>query len=324
MKLPLVDAVVVGAGAAGGVVAQELSRAGLSVVLMERGRLQKFPETGHDELFSQRVTVLGNAFGPDDLHYVRLVKLGDDRNFHRVLPSEGDYGNVAACVGGGTQSYGAMAWRFAEQDFRMRSTYGAPGGSSLEDWPFSYQDLEPFYERAEHEIGVSGKAGANPFEAPRKSPYPMPPLPYNKEATVLAPAARQLGWHPFPIPMAINSVPYDGRPACVACPHCVGFACEVNAKGSTSVTVIPRALKTGRCELRTECVVKEVLTDSRGSATGVAYFKDRQLIEQPAKLVVVSASATESPRLLLNSKSKLHPRGLGNNYDWVGRNLQGH
>ena len=324
MKLPLVDAVVVGAGAAGGVVAQELSRAGLSVVLMERGRLQKFPETGHDELFSQRVTVLGNAFGPDDLHYVRLVKLGDDRNFHRVLPSEGDYGNVAACVGGGTQSYGAMAWRFAEQDFRMRSTYGAPGGSSLEDWPFSYQDLEPFYERAEHEIGVSGKAGANPFEAPRKSPYPMPPLPYNKEATVLAPAARQLGWHPFPIPMAINSVPYDGRPACVACPHCVGFACEVNAKGSTSVTVIPRALKTGRCELRTECVVKEVLTDSRGSATGVAYFKDRQLIEQPAKLVVVSASATESPRLLLNSKSKLHPRGLGNNYDWVGHNLQGH
>jgi len=118
---------------------------------------------------------------------------------------------VAACVGGGTFGFGAMAWRYLEKDFRMRSTYGAPEGSTLEDWPISYQDLEPYYERAEWEIGVSGKAGANRFEAPRKKGYPMPPLPFNREAGLLFPAAKKLGWHPFPIPMAINSVEYGGR-----------------------------------------------------------------------------------------------------------------
>ncbi len=324
MKFPPVDVVIAGAGAGGGVAAYELSRAGLRVALLERGRAQTFEESGHDELRSQRTTVLGNAFGPDDERNTRLVKLGDDPEFHSVLPSEGSYCNIAACVGGGTKSFGAMAWRFLEKDFRMRSTYGAPENSSLEDWPISYQDLEPYYERAEWEIGVSGKMGANHFEAPRKKGYPMPALPFNKEAGILFPAARRLGWHPFPIPMAINSIPYNGRPACIMCPHCVGFGCELKAKSSTADTVIPKAIATGLCDLRTECVAKEILTDDRGRARGVAYFQGRQLIEQPCELVIVSCSATESARLLLNSRSKLFPNGLGNNNDWVGRNLQSH
>jgi choline dehydrogenase-like flavoprotein len=324
VKLPPVDVVIAGAGAGGGVAAYELSRAGLRVALLERGRVQEFAESGHDELRSQRTTVLGNAFGPDDDRNTRLVKLGDDPDFHSVLPSEGAYCNVAACVGGGTKSFGAMAWRFLEKDFRMRSTYGAPENSTLEDWPISYQDLEPYYERAEWEIGVSGKMGANFFEAPRKKGYPMPALPFNKEAGLLFPAARRLGWHPFPIPMAINSVPYNGRPACIMCPHCVGFGCEVKAKSSTADTVIPKAIATGLCDLRTGCVAKEILTDDRGRARGVAYFQGRQLVEQPCELVIVSCSATESARLLLNSKSKLFPDGLGNHNDWVGRNLQSH
>ncbi|MBS1829981.1 MAG: GMC family oxidoreductase [Acidobacteria bacterium] len=324
MKLDAVDAVVIGSGAGGGVVAKELATAGLRVALLERGRLQKYSETGHDELRSQRTTVLGNAFGPDDERHVRLIQVGDDKELRETLPSEGSYGNVAACVGGGTFSFGAMAWRFLEKDFRMRSTYGAPDGSTLEDWPVTYEDLEPFYTKAEWEIGVSGKAGANPFEPRRSKPYPMPALPYSKEGTVLRAAAERLKWHPFPIPMLINSVAYQGRPGCIRCPHCVGFACEVNAKNSTAVTVIAQAVKTGLCDLRTECVAKEILTDAQGRATGVAYFKGRELMEQPCRFVVVSASATESPRLLLNSKSRLHPKGLGNNHDWVGRNLQGH
>src|SRR5687767_799167 len=105
MKLPEVDAVIVGAGAGGGIVAHELAKAGLRVVLLERGSLPAFHETGHDELRSQRTTVLGNAFGPDDERYSRLVKLGDDKDFRVVLPSQGEYGNVAAVVGGGTLSY---------------------------------------------------------------------------------------------------------------------------------------------------------------------------------------------------------------------------
>ena len=323
MKLPAVDVVVVGAGAAGAIVAEQLALKGKRVVLLERGRRYNFSETGHDELRSQRTTVLGNAFGPDDERHVRLVQ-GPAGAWNRVLPSEGAYNNVAACVGGGTMSYGAMAWRYLETDFRMRSVYGVPEGSTLDDWPIAYRDLEPFYTKAEWEIGVSGLAGANTFEPPRSKPYPMPPLPLNAEAGMLEKAARKLGWHPFPIPMAINSVTYQGRPGCVACPHCVGFACEVDAKNSTAVTIIPRALATRHCQLRSECVARRIVTDVRGRATAVEYYQGTTLYEQPCRTVVVSCSATETPRLLFNSATKLHPRGLGNNHDWVGRNLQGH
>ena len=217
-----------------------------------------------------------------------------------------------------------MAWRYLEKDFRLKSAYGAPAGSTLEDWPITYAELEPFYAKAEWEIGVSGKAGANPFESARSKAYPMPPLPLNREAAALAAAARRMGWHPFPIPMAINSVTYQGRPACIGCPHCVGFGCEVNAKNSTAVTTIPRAIETGHCQLRTGCVASRIATDERGKAMAVEYFQDGQAMEQPCKAVVVSCSATESPRLLFNSATKLFPRGLGNRNDWVGRNLQGH
>ena len=323
MSLPKANAVVIGAGAGGGIAAKELAVAGLSVVLLERGRFQSFEDHDHDELLSQRITALGNAFGPDDERYSRVAQRGD--KWVTVRPSEGGYNNNAACVGGGTFSYGAMAWRNMEQDFRMRSTYGRPEGSTLEDWPISYQDLEPFYEKAEWEIGVSGDDSRNPFAPPRKRPQPMPPLSFTREGNLLEPAGRRLGYHPFPIPMLRNSVPYGGRPACIRCRYCVGFACEVNAKCGTHNTVIPVALATGNCELRTECTAAEIMTDERGRVTGVAYFdpRDRRQV-QPAEVVVLAASATETARLLLNSKPKLFPQGIGNRYDWVGRNLQGH
>ena len=324
MALKPVNAVVVGAGAGGGVVAKELSEAGLSVALLERGGWVTFEQHGHDELISQRTTVLGNAFGPDDERYCRVVSAGPGK-WRTVLPSEGGYNNNAACVGSGTVSYGAMAWRFMEKDFRMRSTYGAVAGSTLEDWPVSYSDLEPFYEKAEWEIGVAGDMSTNPFSAPRRKPYPMPPFPLNREGELLQAAAKKLGFHPFPVPMLRNSVPYGGRAACIKCRYCVGFACEVNAKCGTHNTVIPVALATGNCELRTHCVAKEVIVDDHGFAQGVRYFDadDREQF-QPADIVIVAGSATETARLLLNSKSRLFPTGAGNRNNWVGRNLQGH
>jgi choline dehydrogenase-like flavoprotein len=319
-----VNAVVVGAGAAGGIVAKELAVAGLSVVLMERGKWYTANDCRKDDLRNQRTTVLGNAFGPEDEGNPR-VWVDAKGTAHIALPSEGNYSNNAACVGGGTLSYGAQAWRYMPQDFRMRSTYGAPAGSSLEDWPISYEELEPFYEKAEYEIGVSGDYSGTPFHGPRRRGLPMPPLPPNREFEILEPAARRLGLHPFHIPMARNSVPYNGRGPCMRCRWCVGFACEVDAKNGSQNTVIPIALNTGNCELRTECMASEILTDDRGRARGVSYFdSDGRLQEQLCDLVVVSGCATETARLLLNSKSRLFPNGLGNRYDQVGRNLQGH
>lgn len=323
MALKHVNAVIIGAGAGGGVVAKELSTAGLSVVLLERGTWQTFEDHDHDELISQRTTVLGNAFGPDDARHKRVVQMGN--SWRIVYPSDGAYNNNAACVGSGTVSYGAMAWRFMEKDFRMRSTYGTVADSTLEDWPLSYQDLEPFYEKAEWEIGVAGDDSQNPFAPPRRKPHPMPPHPYTREGQILEPAARKLGLHPFPIPMLRNTVPYGGRPACIRCRYCCGFACEVNAKAGTQNTVIPVAMKTGLCEVRTQSVASQIVVDDKGHARGVKYFdaNDREQF-QSADIVIVSASATETPRLLLNSKSKLFPQGAGNRFDWVGRNLQGH
>jgi choline dehydrogenase-like flavoprotein len=319
-----VNAVVIGAGAAGGIVAKELAVAGLSVVLLERGKWYTANDCRKDDLRNQRTTTLGNAFGPEDDGNPRVWVDGKGVP-HTALASEGGYQNNAACVGGGTLSYGAQAWRYMPQDFRMKSTYGAPQGSSLEDWPICYDDLEPFYEKAEYEIGISGDYSGTPFHGPRRRPLPMPPVPPGHEFGILEPAAKRLGLHPFHIPMARNSVPYNGRGPCMRCRWCCGFACEVDAKNGSQNTVIPVALGTGNCDLRAECMVKEILTDDHGHARGVAYFdSDGHLQEQLSDLVVVSGCAVESARLLLNSKSRLFPDGLGNRYDQVGRNLQGH
>jgi choline dehydrogenase-like flavoprotein len=324
VSLKHVNAVVVGAGAAGGVVAKQLAQGGLSVVLLERGRWAGPWDDRKDDLRNQRTSVLGHPFGPDDDRNPRVAV--DANGKAKVLrPSEPGYQNNAACVGSGTLSYGAMAWRYMEQDFHMRSTYGAVPGSTLDDWPITYQDLEPHYERAEWEVGVSGDVGPDPFKGPRKRGLPMPPLSGNRECEILRGAAKRLGWHPFDVPMFRNSVPYQGRQACMRCRWCVGHACEVNAKNGTHNTVIPAAMATGNCEVRTRCQVKEILTDERGRARGVAYFDERdRLREQAADIVIVSGAAIESARLLLLSKSRMHPNGIGNRYDWVGRNLQGH
>jgi choline dehydrogenase-like flavoprotein len=319
-----VNAVVVGAGAGGGVVAKELSAAGLTVVLLERGGWPHFSDLYHDELTSQVYGTLRQALGPDDERNRRVVPEGDGV-WRTVVPTEGAYGNIAACVGSGTAAYGAIAWRFMPQDFRLKSTYGPLEGSTLEDWPISYDDLEPCYEKAEWEIGVAGDHTESPFFPPRRKPYPMPPHPYNKPAIFLEPAARKLGYHPVHIPMLRNSVRYGGRPACIHCRACTGFICEVNAKNGTHNTVIPAAIATGNCELRIHSMAAEIIVDDRGRAQAVRYFDadDRERV-QPADIIVVSCSATESARLLLNSRSRLFPQGVGNRHDLVGRNFQDH
>ena len=136
MALAPVDAVVIGAGAGGGVIAKELACAGMRVALLERGRWVTASDDRKDDLRNQRTSVLGAPFGPDD---ERNPRVAVDRRGRElvVLPSDGAYSNNAACVGSGTVSYGAMAWRYMAQDFRMKSIYGCPPGSTLDDWPIA-------------------------------------------------------------------------------------------------------------------------------------------------------------------------------------------
>ncbi|MDR1258046.1 MAG: GMC family oxidoreductase [Tannerellaceae bacterium] len=319
-----VQAIVIGAGGGGGVAAKVLATAGMQTVVFERGGWPSYDAHINDELISQRTQALDSAFGPEwDKHPRVYVRENGERDV--INAGDGRYNHVAACVGSGTVSYGAMAWRFMREDFRLKTTYGAVEGSTLEDWPVAYEDLEPFYEQAEWEIGVSGDAGPNPFASPRNRPYPMPAFEYNRDGEYLAGVCRRMGLHPFPIPMLRNSVAYNGRAACIRNRTCCGYACPVDAKNGTQNTVIPAAMATGLCRVKTHCVAAELMTDESGRVSGVRYFdpegKERL---QTADVVVVACSAIETARLLLNSRSRLHPGGLGNNHDCVGRNLQGH
>jgi choline dehydrogenase-like flavoprotein len=153
----------------------------------------------------------------------------------------------------------------------------------------------------------------------------MPPLPINAQGTALRLGARQLGWPTFSVPALINSVPYNNRPACIHCQHCVGFPCPVDAKNGTHNTLIARALATGRCDLLTQATVDKIETDSIGHVSGVSYIDNagvRHTVQ--AAVVICAAGAIETARLLLESASPQHPNGLGNDHDQVGRNLQGH
>jgi choline dehydrogenase-like flavoprotein len=321
------DAIIVGTGAAGGIVACVLAEAGKSVLLLERGPALSFSDVGRDHLRNQRLSIYGHNAGPDLIGNPRVFV--DPSGKSRVVrPHELDYHNNAACVGGGTRVYGAQAWRFSPHDFRMGSKYGIPEGSSLADWPISYETLEPFYQRAEWELGVAGESKAIGQEAPRKRGYPLPAVPASPQTIALSKGALKLGWVTTSVPLLINTEPYQGRSACIGCKYCVGFACPTDAKNGTQNTVIPRALATGNCHLTTEAVAERIEVNERGDVIGVAYLVASEggpcRETARSKMVIVSAGAIESARLLLNSTSTHHPTGLGNEHDQVGRNLQGH
>ena len=314
-----VDFVIVGAGGAGGVVAQELSTAGLEVVVLEQGPYFREQDFDHDELkfkdvydppfIGREVLTNDHALQPNTFRKTQAEKA--------VLTAFAQYGR---CVGGGTVHFTGNYWRFHEIDFRERSRWGPVEGTGLADWPITYDDLEPYYTRAEWELGISGLAGANPFDPPRSKPYPLPPLPVKSSGVLLERGARKLGWHSYPAPLAILSKPYKGRSACAHCGFCEAFGCEWGAKSSTLASVIPMAEKTGRCEIRPNSYVRKISTNKNGIVDEVHYF-DAQKREhvQKAKAVIVCANGAETPRLLLMSKSNLYPHGLANSSGLVGK-----
>jgi choline dehydrogenase-like flavoprotein len=318
------DVIVIGAGAGGGVAACVLSEAGARVLLVERGEWLPFARVGRDHVRNHRLGIHGDNTPVTMSAGPRVLVAGGRERLVRAAHEPG-WNSNAMTVGGGTRVYGAQAWRFFPDDFRMATRYGVPDGSALADWPISYDDLAPFYEQAEWEIGVSGDGAAHPAHGRRERDYPMPPVAPNLDSRVLARGAATLRWATGPVPLLINSVPYAGRADCVQCGQCVGFACPTDAKNGTHNTVIPRALATGRCSLVTGVVAERIECDSRGRVTGIALV-DAGLVRHTVRAghVVVAAGAIETARLLLGSRSDAHPAGLGNANDQVGRHLQGH
>ena len=333
INLKPVDVAVIGLGAAGGVAVLPLARAGLKVAGLEAG-------TWMDP----------HGFKPDELHNNVRGLLTSVPKANREVPTvrngpsaptrRGNIHPMMNAVGGTSIHYWAQSWRLKVWDFKTRSEvvkrYGPgalPKGSTLEDWPLDYNELEPYYDTIEHEVGVSGKAGniqgkidseGNVFEAPRQREYPMPPLRGSGFTDHMAEVAKQLGWHPFRPPAAINSQEYQGRPGCAFHGYCNRGGCHISAKNSTAVTTIPAAMKTKNLTIFDHAQVTRIVAGDDGRVTGVTYIKEGREYFQPAKVVLLASYTYENSRVLLLSKSKAYPKGLSNNHGQVGRHYFAH
>ena len=333
-RLKETDVVIVGLGAAGGVAALPLAQAGLDVVGLEAGTWLTRKDFAPDELRN-------NYRGwPQAVQKANQEIPTSRPNASSPTGPRGNIHPMQNGVGGTTLHYWAQSWRLNPWDFTVVSEtkrrYGAsriPKGSTVEDWPFGYDELEPYYDRIEYEIGVSGQAGnvngtidpsGNRFEGARKRGYPMPPLRWTAYLEKMAGSAKSLGWHPFPGPAAINSRSYQNRSACMYHGFCNRGGCHVDAKNSTMVTTIPRAQATGRFKVVTRAHVTTFEVDAAGKLTGVNYVTDGVEYVQPAKVVLLASYTYENVRLLLLSKSKAFPNGLSNNHGQVGRHYFSH
>ena len=281
------DVVLVGSGAGGAVVAKELAEAGLSVIVIEAGRryvpLADYLTDRMD--FETRARVV---FHPTD----------ERRDVYTTPGRKGFAYSRVKGVGGSTLHYVAMSPRLQETDFATRSTDGV-----ADDWPISYADLEPYYTRVEFELGVSGPDGANPFEPPRSRPYPTPAHPFNLASQAIKKGADRLGLHLVREPLALPSLDWQGRSACAGSGTCV-MGCLISAKSSMDVTYVREAEATGRVDIRTESMAREIELDGSGKARAVVYVDgDGRDQRVSGRAIVVAGNAVETPRLLLMSTS---------------------
>jgi len=304
------DVIVIGSGAGGGVIAKELAESGLQVTVLEVGRRYDAYNDYHtNEIdFEARAANVFSAKDPRRDHYT-----SDRTNGFSYTRVKG--------VGGSTLAYHAMNPRLHESDFRVRSEDGV-----ADDWPISYAELEPYYTKVEFELGVSGPDGAdaNPFEPPRSKPYPTPPHGFNLASQVIKRGAEKLGLHLVREPLAIPTTDWMGRPACINAGTC-RLGCKISSKSSIDVTYIPKAERTRRVSIRTECMAREITVTAEGRARSVIYF-DPEGHEQEVlgRVIVVAGNAVETARLLLLSKSRLFADGLANSSGLVGKRFMEH
>jgi choline dehydrogenase-like flavoprotein len=304
-SMDAVDAVVIGSGAGGAPVALTLARAGARVVMLDKGPYYALRDFVHDEV----AICLRDFWAPYPTEDPNTLVKGDETRARRTRE-----GWTGVCVGGATVHMSGFTYRFKESDLKLATLTGGLADADLADWPISMEELTPYYDLVEVKMGVSGRAGANPFDHPRR-PYPLPPLKPHPAAQLVDEAARGLGYHPFPTPRAILSRAYGNRPACNQCGFCGDYGCENASKSSVLATLIPEAEATGRCDIRPRAMVTRILVDAQGRASGVEYLDAAgELRRVTARAVVLAASAVQSARLWLLS-------GLPNGGGLVGKNL---
>ena len=290
---------IIGSGAGGGTLANELCQKGVKVVLLEAGGREEITDFQNDEW---------GSFGQ--------ISWLDKRTTSGTWRVAKDFAGLPAwickTVGGSTVHWAGASLRFQEHEFRVKSEYGEIDGASLLDWPVTLADLEPYYAKAEDKMGVTRTNG-------------IPGLPGNNNFMVMYAGAKRLGYKDVHTGrMAINSRPRDGRAACQQIGFCFQ-GCKSGAKWSTLYVEIPKAEATGNLDLRTQAQVLQIQHDDAGKVSGVLYAdKDGNQQLQKARAVCVAGNSIETPRLLLNSASSKFPDGLANSSGQVGKNYMRH
>jgi choline dehydrogenase-like flavoprotein len=314
------DVCVIGSGAGGGPIAYELSKAGYSVVVLEKGRWFKEDDFYKDEM----ACCIHEVFTPnlkEEQHVVETEK-GDDWRVQKTSESSWSLWN-GNLVGGSSNFMSGFFHRLKPIDFKLKSTFGAIEGANMADWPISYNDLEPYYDKVEKVVGISGKVVKHKHQEPRSSKdYPYPPLGSHPLSKMIDKACNELGITSIPMPRAILSKPAPDRKSCSYNGYCGGFGCATGAKGSSRAALLDKAVKTGKCEIYPQSHVSRILSDEKGKITAVEYYnKDGKKKHIDAKIYVVACQSIETARLLLNSTGKKHPQGLANSSGLVGQNL---
>lgn len=310
------DVCIIGAGASGATAAKVLTESGVRVVALERGPWRKPESFGGDELANSNRYNLW----PDPILNPRTFRASEDEE-----PKIELFCPVPQMVGGGTVHWTGWVPRMVESDFELKTLRGEVEGASLADWPITYDELEPYYDKVEWAFGVSGQGGANKYEAPRSRDYPVPPMPATRYAQKFHEGCARLGYNSFPTPTAMLSRPYNGRPATVQSAFVQQHGDPTGTKSTALTTFVPDAVATGKLDLRPDCYVHEITVDERGQAKSAVYQDaDGDFIEQEADVFILACGAMESARLLLLSRSGRFPNGLANGNDLVGRYLTLH
>jgi choline dehydrogenase-like flavoprotein len=296
-----VDAVVVGSGSAGALVAAKLAAKGKKVLILESGRSVLPPDMISSDIYAR------------SLHWG-----GDSAALQLASPVTIRTYFSSGSQTGGTAAHHYAAWfRLHQEDFNMKSTFGQGN-----DWPFSYEDLQPYYDQIQEEVGISGDAAAEIWRPPG-APYPMPGLPPFPQAQVLKRGFDKLGMHTAPLPVAINTRPYKGRPACLYDGWC-DAGCPTGALANPQTVYLREAFAHGATLLNNARVTRVLTTPNGRRATGVEWVDPSGTKHMQRADLVVLAALTQTPRIMFNSATSAHPDGISNRNGMVGKNILVH
>jgi choline dehydrogenase-like flavoprotein len=318
------DICVVGSGAGASPVVYELAKAGAKVLVLEKGAWLTEKEFYKDEL----AISLRDAYNPkleDEQHVIEELYENDagETFWQGEATSESGWSFWNGTVVGGSSNFmSGYFHRLKPVDFRLKTEFGAIEGANIADWPIDYNELEPYYAKVEQVVGVSGRVTEHPFQEPRSTDFPYPPVAEHAISSWIDESSKAIGYHAVPVPRAILSQPAMGRNSCEYSGYCSSYGCSSGAKGSGRAALLNHAVASGNCTITPHAKVYKIETDEQGEVAGVLYYdKAGRKQKAQATYYVVACQAIETSRLLLASTGKKFPDGLANNAGQVGKNL---